>query len=265
MRVEALVQEYLAAQRLKVLPQGEFEDAVNQFVNKDDKNAMESFVSETLVNQLKGLLDMNCREDDLEGGMEKIRESREKAFEEVLTRSRARRKGSAAGRPDDWDSEFDGSYAAEAEPAPAGGPARGRARNRAAGDEDEDVDMDAPAAPARAPARRAAAAKPKAAPAKKAAPKKPPAKGRKKGPFEDSEEDDQDDDAFVDDDEPPAPAPKRAAPKRAPARAKQSTLNFTQSQRPKRAAQKVTEISDDEISEDDAFESVPTTRSSRRK
>jgi len=279
------VQEYLAAQRLKVLPQGEFEDAVNQFVNKDDKTAMETFVNETLGNQLQGLLDMNCEEEDLDGGMETIRETREKVFREVLLNSRARRAKPAGPRPDDWDSDFDGSYpnvtdaatdsVSRAAKAPSQAPARGRARQPAAFDDEEDEDMDdvAAPAPAEAPARRGATAKTKSAPAKKAAPKKAapkkaPAKtrSRKKGPFEDSDEDESELDAFVDDDdEPPAPPPPRAAPKRATGRAKQSTLNFTQSQRPKRAAPKVLEISDDEISEDDAFESAPTTRSSRRK
>lgn len=156
--------------------------------------------------------------------------------------------------------------------------------------------------PKPAPKRGAAAKK---APAKKAqAPKKAPAtRGRPKkktGIIVDSDEDEEDDaaeadamsvDAFMDEDEeadPPAPPPKRATrttkaagPKMTTSRAtkatpatktRQSTLNFSQSQRPTRVAQtqKALEVSDDEIDDDDdddddAFEPVaPTTRSRRR-
>lgn len=168
-------------------------------------------------------------------------------------------------------------------------------------DQDESL-ASQPAKPA--PKRGAAAKK---APAKKApaTKKAPAARGRpkkKSGFIEDSDEDEEDDeeageedamsvDAFVDEDEeadPPAPPPKRAtrttkaaAPKTTSSRAKkaapaaktrQSTLNFSQSQRPAtRGAQtqKALEVSDDEIDDDDddddAFEPVaPTTRSRRR-
>lgn len=47
-KVESLVQDFLSAQSLKVLPQGPFGDAVTQFVTKDDKHAMELFVSEQI-------------------------------------------------------------------------------------------------------------------------------------------------------------------------------------------------------------------------
>lgn len=157
--------------------------------------------------------------------------------------------------------------------------------------------------------RRGAAAKnapAKKAPAKKTpAPKKVPAtRGRpeKKSGFvidsdEEEEEEAHDDamseDMFMDDeeDDPPAPPPKRAtratkvpAPKKATPRAtkamtasnakqaKQTTLNFSQSQRPVATrdatqTQKTMDISDDEIDDDDddAFEPVaPPTRGRRR-
>lgn len=152
--------------------------------------------------------------------------------------------------------------------------------------------------------RGAAAKKP---PAKKA----PATRGRPKkatGFVVDSDEDEEEvveeeavsEDAFMDEDEevdPPAPPPKRAtrttkaattraapsratkaAPKAKPAAAaaaktRQSTLNFSQSQRPARGAtqtRKALEVSDDEIDDDDdddedAFEPVTTTTRSRRR
>ncbi|KAI3396515.1 hypothetical protein diail_12135 [Diaporthe ilicicola] len=161
--------------------------------------------------------------------------------------------------------------------------------------------------PSKPTGKRGAAAKkaPAKKPAKKApaAGKAPATRGRpkKSGIIVDSDEDGEEEgeeadamseDVFMDEGEendPPAPPPKRAgrttkaatsrtatsrATKAAPAtKTRQSTLNFSQSQRP--AAQHVTqtqkalEISDDEIDDDDdddGFEPVapPTTRSRRR-
>lgn len=154
-----------------------------------------------------------------------------------------------------------------------------------------------------APKRGAAAKGGRGGTAKKAAPQK--ARGgrpKKKGGFvvdsdEDEEEESQamflSEDDFIDEEEedepPPPPPPKRAsratkatpatkattsratssrAAKTAASKAKQTTLNFSQSQRPTRSAtnQKTLTISDDEIDddEDDVFEPVQTTRSKRR-
>ncbi|KAN0072784.1 meiotic recombination protein [Elaphomyces granulatus] len=55
-RVEQLVRDFLAAQSLTILPQNSFGDAVSQFVDKDDKHAMEMFVNESLENQAQHLL-----------------------------------------------------------------------------------------------------------------------------------------------------------------------------------------------------------------
>lgn len=156
-----------------------------------------------------------------------------------------------------------------------------------------------------APKRGAGAKQGRGGAAKKAAPPKARASRPKKqgGFLVDSDEDEEDgeaqdmvmsEDEFIDDDEedepaPPAPAkrasratkstpapkatPSRAAPSRAakPAasKSKQTTLNFSQSQRPSRSStnQKPLTISDDEIDDDDdddAFEPVQTTRSRRR-
>lgn len=62
--VEKLVKEFLEAQSLTILPQNAFGDAVAQFVDKDDKNAMEAFLVESLDNQVKHLLRIN--NDDIE-------------------------------------------------------------------------------------------------------------------------------------------------------------------------------------------------------
>lgn len=296
-KVEALVQEFLAAQSLKVLPQAPFGDAVNQFVSKDDKHAMETFVSESLAGQVKNLLSLDTDEDNLDSAMERVRAKLDAQFAAGQLKIARRRRFKP--KPDDWDSDLDGHWEDQPEalatpaeddtPVP---PAKGRARGRAArtvndDSEDDDISMhDAEEeAPARkAPAKRGAAARTtKAAPAKKApAAKKPPARGGRKKVVDDDDDEDEDmfvaqDDEEEEEEEAPPPPPKRAPAKRAqparstakaPAKAptRQSKLNFTQSQKPAAGStqQKALEISDDEISEDDDFETMPATRSRRR-
>ncbi|TPX11682.1 uncharacterized protein E0L32_007661 [Thyridium curvatum] len=296
-KVEALVQEYLAAQSLKILPQGEFGDAVNQFVNKDDKHAMETFVSGSLADQLKDLLALNS-EEPLDNQFQWWREAQEKKF--LAGQARKVRRQRYKPKPDDWDSDMEGHWENNPEALLLDGeqdsmpkqPSRQRTRVvhvPGVGDDDEEMDDvlmdDAPEPAPKTTAKRAGAARTTktAAATKKAAPaKKPPARstrGRKKGPFEDDSDNSDEEDMFVDEDEEPSapPPPKTAAKRSQPARssartsAKQTTLNFSQPQRPatqrKGATQKkVLEISDDEISEDedDAFETMPATRSRRR-
>src|SRR5690349_11642161 len=100
-KVEALVQEFLAAQSLKVLPQAPFGDAVNQFVSKDDKHAMETFVMESLAGQVKNLLSLDQGDDDLDSAMERVRAQLETQFAAgQLKLARMRR---FKPQPDEWD------------------------------------------------------------------------------------------------------------------------------------------------------------------
>lgn len=297
-KVEALVQEFLAAQSLKVLPQAPFGDAVNQFVSKDDKHAMETFVSESLAGQVKNLLSLDPDEDSLDTAMERVRAKLDAQFAAGQLKIARRRRFKP--KPDEWDSDLDGHWedqpealANPAEEEPPTPPAQGRVRGRASqatNGDDDDISMDdaeeEEEAPVRkAPAKRGSTARTtRAAPAKKApATKKPPARGSRKKVVEDDDDEEEDEDMFVaqDDEEeeeaPPPPPPNRAPAKRAqPARstakapakapARQTKLNFTQSQKPAAGStqQKALEISDDEISEDDDFETMPATRSRRR-
>lgn len=246
MKVESLVQEFLSAQSLRVLPQGPFGDAVTQFVAKDDKHAMELFVSEHLTGQVRQMLGLESDDEDLNSAMEIYRNriEREQASEPRTTQNE--RKRILKPKPTAWDSDFDGNW--EDEPD-----AWTYEDASMAVQEDEEP------------------AKPKRAPRAKAAPKKAPVRRGKKA-VESEEED-----VVMESDEPApppktrrAPAKPKAAPKttaktaKAPAkpaaratRTRQTKLDFSQSQA-------AVEISDDEISEDDAFEPAPTTRSRRR-
>ncbi|KAI2625304.1 DNA repair exonuclease [Hypomontagnella submonticulosa] len=298
-KVDKLVEEYLSAQTqtLKILPQAPFGDAVNQFISKEDKHAVEVFVSESLSAQVKQMLALEDNDEDLESAMDKVKRKLEQQFAAGNLKQARRRKYKP--KPDDWDSDLDDHWelqpqaliddneAPNREEAPPTAQPRGRGRKPVQVVEDDDEDMEdvfeeAPPKP-KGRGRAAAAAKPKAAPAKKA-----PARGRKAPQIFEQDSDEEEQDVFMDDDDydpppPPPPQPKRtvttkaattrAAPTRsqtsraastassraAPKTTRQTKLSFSQ----KAATQEEPlEISDDEISDD--FESVPATRSRRR-
>jgi double-strand break repair protein MRE11 len=283
-KVSKLVREFLNAQSLKILPQAPFGDAVSQFVDKDDKHAMQVFVDQSLEGQVQTLLSLEDDEEDLDSAMARYAAQVDKQFQEgtLARRSRASRK--LKPRPEMWDSDMDGEWedqpgawehddkedAAEPETV-APTRRRGKVASPIVEDDDDDFNTPAPApAPAkRAPAKRAAPATRKpTAPKKTPAPKKAPAKAKvNTGMFVDDDDDDED---IIMLDEPPVPKsqPKRAAATRSRP-ATQTQLNFSQasSQVVGRGKGKAkAELSDDEISDDDdAFEPVASTRSSRRR
>ena len=265
-KVDKLVREYLVAQSLTILPQNSFGDAVSQFVDKDDKHAMEMFVSESLDDQTKHLLNVDEADDD--EGLSKAMDAFKAKVEEAFAAGHHRtKKAKLKPKPVNWDSDMDGAW--EIQPGAL----------YHSEDEDEASDEDANTAPKTAKGRGKAAAPKKAATARKAAPAKS-GKGRKKVVEEDDSEEDV---VMLDDDEedeselfvrpaastrakkPPVRKPAepakqtrtRAAPSKS---AKQSTLSFSQTTtqtngRSKRAQKIVDEISDDD---EDAFEPIST-------
>ena len=278
-KVERLVREFLTAQSLTILPQNSFGDAVSQFVDKDDKHAMEMFVEESLTSQIKHLMTVDdVDEDEIMAAMDQNKSNLEKLFAAGLLKKakRAKRKP----RPENWDSEMDGEWSDqpaaiihsddEAEVAPMAPPTTTTAKGRG----------------------KAAAPKKASAPAKKAAPAKT-GRGKKKIIEEESEEEDvvmideggdEDESQLFVSQEPSTRTTKRSAParksvspvKRAPARGtaaasqKQSKLNFSQPASQATGKGKMAhEVSDDDISDDDdAFEPAPLTatfRSTRSK
>lgn len=261
-KVESLVQEFLSAQSLKVLPQGPFGDAVTQFVAKDDKHAMELFVSEHLTGQVRQMLGLESDDEDLNSAMDIYRTRIEQEQASGVKKTQSQRKRVLKPKPDTWDSEFDGPWeeepgawtyeggAEEESPAPSKG-------LRTQPDDEMDIEEDEP--PPK-PTKRATKA-----PAKKAPAKKPPARGRGRKAAPVSEEED----VVMESDEEPAPpppktrrAPARATATRAAAKTKQTKLDFSQ----KSGTQsKALEISDDEISDDDAFEPAPIATRTRRR
>ena len=282
--VEKIIREFLTAQSLTILPQNQFGDAVSQYVDKDDKHAMKSFVEQSLKTQQNELANLDDFNDDaLVSGMEANKSNLEELF--AAGEIRIKRKHYHP-KPDDWDSDMAGHW--EDDP-------RSIIRDAEdvemvdAGDEDAAVPTTTTKA---APKSRgkAAAAKGKVTPAatKKAAPSKT-GRGTAKPKIE-SDSDGKVDNAIEldSDSEPVAAKPasrarggtKTAAPtamagkQRAPAReaatksTRQTQINFSQmASQPKtngRAA-KVETISDDDIDDDDdAFEEAPYKPTSRK-
>ncbi len=264
-RVEKLVREFLTAQSLTIFPQNSFGNAVSEFVDKDDKHAMEEFVEKNLENQVQQLMNMDhMDEDTMRDAMEEGKSHLEELYAAgALKNKRTRRKP----QPDGYDSDLNGPW--EDQPA---------AIIRSDNEDEQDSDDEPPAKPAARGRGKEVAVPKKAPPAKKAAPRK---NGRSKKKVVEEESDSDEDIVMVDSDEaesqsqlfvPPAPttrgsrkvAPAKAAPTRG-ATSKQSQLNFSQSStQPRSNGRKVQEVID-EISDDDddAFEPPPSTRAGR--
>lgn len=253
-KVEKLVREFLTAQSLTILPQNSFGDAVSQFVDKDDKHAMEMFVEESLRNQFEHLKTSDdIDEDEITDAMEQYKAKLEELFAKGhLKRSK---RDQLKPKPGDWDTDLDGNWSDAPE-------------SRIYADKDKDaMDVDdegddGPIAPkpARGRGKAAGTTRKTAAATKKVAPAKPAARGKKKPVFEESESEEVEEPILIDDDDDeeqeeeesqglfvsqasaataPAKAPaKRTAAKpaaRTPAprtsrasATKQSTLNFSQ-------------------------------------
>jgi double-strand break repair protein MRE11 len=119
-----LVKEFLDAQSLTVLPQNSFGDAVSQFVDKDDKNAMEYFVKNSLKQHVQHMMGEQGDFENVEllrGAMEEYRLEREALFADTAKgRSTAADAASRLAsrlnpKPDDYDSDAFGPWEENAE------------------------------------------------------------------------------------------------------------------------------------------------------
>ncbi|KAI4233973.1 MAG: hypothetical protein L6R40_006899 [Gallowayella cf. fulva] len=278
-RIEKLVREFLEAQNLTILPQNLFGDAVSQFVDKDDKHAMEMFVQDSLKSQIKHLMGVGeADEADLMDAVDQHRSTMEEKF--AAGELKRRRKVKVKPKPANWNSDVDGNCS----DAPGA-----LILSDEEGQQDEDQD-DVASVSARMRGK-VAAPKKSAVPSKKAGPAKG-AQGKKKVVEEESDEEDI---LMIDSDEgesqlfvkPSAsvratknPARRRASPTkragaasrgRATAAAKsQSKLDFSQPSfshpkfQRKGGNPKMGELGNDEISDDDdAFEPAPSTATVR--
>lgn len=242
---------------------------------------MELFVSEHLTGQVRSMLGLESDDEDLNSAMDIYRTRIEQQQASGANVAPTERKRVLKPKPATWDSDFDGAWEEEADawtyedeqqaentPAHAPAPAKKTAREKGkAAQQDTDL-MDEDEPPAKKPAAKRATRTTKAAPAKKA-----PAKGRGRKAFVSSEEEEEEEDVVMESEDEPAPPPpktrraaatkstaktpaKTAAAKPAAKSTRQTKLNFSQSQK-SGTQSKAVEISDDEISDDDAFEPAP--------
>ncbi|KAF2482873.1 Mre11 DNA-binding presumed domain-containing protein [Neohortaea acidophila] len=209
-KVGKLVDEYLAAQSLSILPQNFFSDAVGQYVDNNDSNAMREFVAQSLKKQVDELVAAGAEDDDaaemeISDRMEQIKQAQELAFEKgqlKLLKKPAKR----LPKPRGWDSDEDGHWVDNV--LSIAGPED--AVEEAVSEEEDDEANGSPTPKGRGTrggrgrgrgGKATAAAARKTAAAKKAPAKKPTsAKGRRKQVSEDEEEDD-DDVIMLDDDD----------------------------------------------------------------
>lgn len=281
-KVDKLVREFLTAQSLTILPQNSFGDAVSQYVNKDDKHAMEMFVNESLASQIKYLIniDQHDEDDEMYSAMDQYKSKLEELF--AAGRLKKVKKAKLKPKPDNWNSDVDGEWEEQ-----TGVLMRSDIED---GEDNAVASIDSTVTAAKGRGR--AAPKKASAVTKKAAPvATKTTRGKKRVVEEESEEVEDDNDVvMVDDDDdddgesqmfvkPAAPARRgrkpasskvTPAPNRAPARAPatQSKLHFSQSASQISGNGKgkaARGVSDDEISDDDdAFAPPPPTAKSTR-
>lgn len=150
-RIDKLVREYLEAQSLTILPQNMFGDAVTNYILKDDKHAMESFVEDSLKDQIKNLLGnrTNYNDDDHDEELSELIAQHRKDTEDKFDKGELRNRQNVARanqKPPSWNSDADGHWedsaefrgddadenmaAGAASPARSTTTARGRGRGR---------------------------------------------------------------------------------------------------------------------------------------
>jgi double-strand break repair protein MRE11 len=115
-KVEQLVKEFLEKETLHVLPSNMFGDAVNNYVVKDDKHAVEIFVNSSLEDVIRDIKNLQGAQDDYNENdydlATQIEEQRAK-MEEMFTKGLLKAKKTQARykpQPDEWDSEVDGAW-----------------------------------------------------------------------------------------------------------------------------------------------------------
>ena len=195
-KVEKLVKEFLTAQSLTVLPQNSFGDAVSQFVNKDDKHAMEAFVNESLASQLKHLLaGASVEDEDMTEAMHGIKTQLEESWAQG-TLKRAPRTDKLKPKPDNWDSDLDGEWAEQP---------GALIRSEEEAEDDEEAAQPKPKATRGRGGKATGTTRKTATAAKKAAPAKKTTTRARKAPIEEESDDEEDDVIMLDDDEEEVP------------------------------------------------------------
>nr|WJN24885.1 double-stranded break repair protein [Moesziomyces parantarcticus] len=141
--VGKLVQEYLQAQNLDILNPEGLEGAVLNFVEKDDREAIDSFVTKMLRNTVKGLVTIDPEESRIDGELERLRQHQQQQRQQTEAMDVEDDETNARGAR---GHESDDSMMDElVEPRMTRTPARARGRaaaSRAEAEDDDDYDFD---------------------------------------------------------------------------------------------------------------------------
>lgn len=114
-KVAELVAKFFSTQSLAILPQNYFEDAVNQYIDKDDKHAMDMFINESLGKQIRNLVKLGedggheDEDDDLAQQFDKYKTEMEEMFKNGQLKVRGN-KERYRPKPTNWDEDFDGVW-----------------------------------------------------------------------------------------------------------------------------------------------------------
>ncbi|SPC66381.1 related to MRE11 - DNA repair and meiotic recombination protein [Ustilago sp. UG-2017b] len=147
--VGKLVQEYLQAQNLDILNPDGLEGAVLNFVEKDDRDAIDSFVTKMLKNMVKGLVTIDPEESSIDGELERLRQQQQqqqrREIEVEIERNGRPGGGTRQGADvsddsmvDDFEIPGPSTRAAAAAKTARGGRARGRTAAAPPVDDDDD-------------------------------------------------------------------------------------------------------------------------------
>ena len=200
-----LVREFLTAQPLTMLPQNSFRDAVKQFVDKDDKHAMQEFIDSNVRTQVKHLLSLD--EENEEEDMQVELEANRARLEELFAKGHRKRYGRRIRqKPAEWNSDVEGEWNSDQ----SGAIEFTDVEDDQASDDDDDDRMSVVSAtPAprgrgrtngttRTPAAKKMTTRTtRAAPASKTAQPAKSTRGRKKQAVEEDEDEDEDNDGDV--------------------------------------------------------------------
>jgi double-strand break repair protein MRE11 len=115
-QVSKLVKEFLDAQSLTILPTSTFGDAVTNFIEKDDKHAVEEFVTNSLATQLAELgrnrdeaeSDEEDEGEQLMARIQHVREQLDAHFASAMAKKGNKKRFKA--KPSGWNSEENGAW-----------------------------------------------------------------------------------------------------------------------------------------------------------
>lgn len=113
-KVAELVAKFFSTQSLTILPQNYFEDAVSQYIDKDDKHAMDMFISESLGKQIRNLVKLgedggDDDDEDLAQEFDKYKTEMEEMFKNGQLKIRGS-KERYKPKPSNWNDDSNGVW-----------------------------------------------------------------------------------------------------------------------------------------------------------